>query len=382
MRYGFTTGSCAAAASKAAAYMLLGGEKIENIVIHTPKGIDFDAKIYDISFEKDAVSCAVVKDSGDDPDVTNGLKIFSKVRILEDKGSVSDSTDTADADYISSRISIKAGEGIGTVTAPGLDRPVGSPAINSVPLAMIESEVKQVMELFDFEGNLEITISVPGGREVAEKTYNERLGIIGGISIIGTSGIVEPMSTRAIKDTTHLQIRQKIALGHKKIIISPGNYGLDFIQNNLNYDFDKAIKCSNFIGDTIDCAVREGVESLLLVGHIGKLIKLAGGIMNTHSHEADCRMELMTAIFLEVGGELDGALKILKCLNTTEAYAIIRQEHKEKEFGNRLMERCSRNLKKRAGSGMNIECIIFSNEDGIIGKTAGADSLLEEIKNE
>ena len=367
MRYGFTTGSCAAAASKAATYMLLSGQPKEDISIITPKGIEYKTEIQDITMTDREVKCAVIKDSGDDPDITNGIKIFASVSVSDEEGD---------------HVIIKGGEGVGTVTAPGLDRPVGSPAINSVPLSMIEAEVNLVKKLFDYQGCLEVTISVPEGVEIAKKTYNERLGIIGGISIIGTSGIVEPMSNQALKDTIKLQIGQQVTLGHKALIISPGNYGMDFIREKFDYDLERAVKCSNFIGFTLDTAGEAGVERLLLVGHIGKLIKLSGGIMNTHSAEADCRMELMAAVFLEVGGSCETALKILKCLNTTEAYCLVKKEGKDEVFGRRLAERCKYHLDKRAVDEMQVECIIFSNEDGVIGATEGAFELMEDIKHE
>ncbi|MCR5399821.1 MAG: cobalt-precorrin-5B (C(1))-methyltransferase CbiD [Lachnospiraceae bacterium] len=367
MRHGYTTGSCAAAAAKAAAYMLLSGKRKDNITISTPKGIDYTTAIVDTDITDSEVSCGVIKDSGDDPDITNGIKICARVAYAQN-------CDTS--------VIIKGGQGVGTVTSPGLDRPVGDAAINSVPRMMIENEVSQVMDLFDHEGSLEVTIFVPEGEEIAKKTYNERLGIVGGISIIGTSGIVEPMSTKAIKDTIRLEIRQQVAMGHKNIIVSPGNYGLDFIKNRLGYDLDNAVKCSNFIGDTLEMAMTEGAEKLLLVGHMGKLVKLAGGIMNTHSKEADCRMELMTAIFLKAGGSKEGALKILECLNTTQAYEYVKAEKKEKEFARVLMGRCRKYLDAKTCGKLKTECIIFSNEDGIIGKSEEADELLAEIKNE
>ncbi|MBE5826168.1 MAG: cobalamin biosynthesis protein CbiD [Butyrivibrio sp.] len=366
MRYGFTTGSCAAAAAKAAAFMLLSGSKKENIVIKTPKGIDFNAKILDITMEKNRVSCAVVKDGGDDPDVTTGARIYASTALFPSKERC---------------VTIDGGEGVGRVTGPGLDQPIGNAAINSVPRSMIEAQVLEVMELFDYRGGISVIISVPGGEEIAKKTFNPRLGIEGGISIIGTSGIVEPMSMQAIKDTIRVELRQRVALGQKAIAIAPGNYGLDFMKKEYGFDLDRAVKCSNFIGDTIDMAAQLGVQKLLLVGHIGKLIKVCGGIMNTHSAEADSRMELMAASAIEAGCDLDTARNILRSLNTSEGYGYIKAAGIEKAFMENVMDRIHRHLKKRAAGRLEIECIVFSGEDGLLGKTDGAESFLREIED-
>lgn len=282
MRYGFTTGSCAAAASKAAAYMLLTGKAKNKITIQTPKGIAYTADITDIKRSENEVSCAVIKDGGDDPDVTTGAYIYASVRILH-----SDTSALCKKKQDLVIINIDGGDGVGRVTKPGLDQPVGNAAINHVPREMIEKEVREVCELLDFKGTLDITISVPKGNELAERTFNPRLGIVGGISILGTSGIVEPMSSQALIDTIRVELRQRYSLGYDYVAVAPGNYGLDFMKESYGYDLDRSVKCSNFIGETIDMAADMGFKRMLLTGHIGKLIKVAGGIMNTHSREAD-----------------------------------------------------------------------------------------------
>jgi len=167
LRFGFTTGSCSAAAAKAAAYMLLTGKKIEKISIETPKGIMFDAEILDQVREENTTSCCVIKDGGDDPDITTGAHVYATVTYCDEAG-----------------IHIDGGEGVGRVTKPGLDQPVGNAAINSVPRQMIEKEVREVMELCDYRGGLNVLISIPEGVELAEKTFNPRLGIVGGISVL------------------------------------------------------------------------------------------------------------------------------------------------------------------------------------------------------
>ena len=294
MRYGFTTGSCAAAAAAAACYMLLTGRKKEEMTILTPNGISYTAKLVDISINESSAACAIVKDGGDDPDITTGAHIVAEVAFLQKESLQKESRQKDKTDAVQ-QIIIRGGKGVGRVTKPGLDQPVGEAAINHVPREMIEKEVRRICALCDYNGKLQVTISVPEGEEIAQKTFNPRLGITGGISILGTSGIVEPMSSQALLDTIQVELRQKKAMGQQMIAVTPGNYGLDFMKEAFAYDLDKSVKCSNFIGNTIDMAAELGFCAMLLTGHIGKLIKVAGGIMNTHSHEGDCRMELLAA---------------------------------------------------------------------------------------
>ena len=363
MRYGFTTGSCAAAAAKAAAYMLLSGRQKNTITIETPKGIPYTAEILEITRGEKAVQCAVRKDGGDDPDITSGALIYAEV-------SLTDHTRTQATD---TRIHIDGGIGVGRVTKPGLDQPVGNAAINHVPREMIAKEVLEVCDLMDYKGNLQVIISVPGGEAIAKQAFNPRLGIVGGISILGTSGIVEPMSNQALLDTIRVELNQRRAEGFDYIAVAPGNYGLDFMKKAYGYDLDKSVKCSNFIGVTIDMAVECGFTRMLLTGHIGKLIKVAGGIMNTHSKEADCRMELLSAFAIHEGAGADVAAKILDCVATEEAVRLLREAGKQQEVMDYAMERIMFYLNKRAGGRMQIDCIMYDNTFGELAKSKEAD---------
>lgn len=353
MRYGFTTGSCAAAASKAATYMLLTGNKKTNITMETPKGIPYAAEIIDICIEEKQVSCAVLKDGGDDPDITTGALVYAKVSYADD-------------------FEIDGGVGVGRVTKPGLDQPVGNAAINSVPRKMIEKEVKEVCEILDYKGGLRIEISVPKGVGIAEQTFNPRLGIVGGISILGTSGIVEPMSSQALLDTIRVELRQRKALGYDNVVISPGNYGRDFMKNAYGYDLDKSVKCSNFIGETIDMIVEMEFQKILLVGHMGKLIKVAGGIMNTHSREADCRMELLAAFAIQECVDSSLVREMMNCVTTEDAVKMLTKSEKMKQVMDRIVDRIIYYLGKRAKGKLSIDCMIYTNELGELAKSREA----------
>lgn len=358
MRHGFTTGSCAAAAAKAAAYMLLTGKIKTEIAIETPKGIPYRAKILDITRKEDRVSCGVEKDGGDDPDVTTGTRIYAKVSFAEENRQ---------------EISIDGGMGVGRVTKPGLDQPIGNAAINHVPREMIRKEVLEVCRIADYRGSLKVEISVPEGERLAAQTFNPRLGILGGISILGTSGIVEPMSSQAILDTIRVELNQRRAQGFHYAAITPGNYGQEFMKRSYGYDLDRSVKCSNFIGDTVDMAVELGFSGILLTGHIGKLIKVAGGIMNTHSREADARMELLTAFAIREGAEPEQCRRILECVTTEEAVAVLAENGKDRPVMEYVAERICYYLEKRSGGNLKIDCVLYSNEYGELARSKGAE---------
>lgn len=370
MRYGFTTGSCAAAAAKAAAYMLLTGQRKTEITIETPKGIQYHAKILDIQWGEKEVSCGVEKDGGDDPDVTTGTWIYAKVSLLGN-----------DRENRGQEIVIEGGAGVGRVTRPGLDQPVGSAAINHVPREMIKKEVLEVCRCVDYQGSLQVEIAVPQGEALCRRTFNPRLGIVGGISILGTSGIVEPMSSQALLDTIKIELRQRRKLGFDYVAVSPGNYGLNFVRETYGYDLDRSVKCSNFIGETIDMAVELGFCKMLLIGHIGKLIKVAGGIMNTHSKEADCRMELLAAFSIREQMDASKVRKILDCATTEEAIPVIEESGKLRQVMDRIAERICYYMAMRSGGKLKTDCILYANGFGELAKSKGAEewfTLLEQ----
>ena len=375
LQMGYTTGSCAAAAAKAAAEMLLSGEEIRQVRLLTPKGIELYLELEEIMRKMSEVSCAVRKYSGDDPDVTNGILVYATVQKVEKKSKIN-SENSVD---LSEKINLDGGVGIGRVTKPGLEQKIGQAAINKVPRKMICEAVEEVCRKYEYTGNLQVRLSVPEGAEVAKKTFNPRLGIVGGISILGTTGIVEPMSSQALKETIRVELRQQRAEGQTIAAVSPGNYGLDFMQQTYGYDLDRSVKCSNFIGETIDMAAELGFCAMLLTGHIGKLIKVAGGIMNTHSHEGDCRMELLAAAGIRENVSLECLKKILDCVTTEEALAFIDAEGKKEDVMEDIMKKIDFYLKKRAAGRLQIECIVYSNTYGLLGMTAKAEELLRRL---
>lgn len=384
LRYGWTTGSCAAAAAKAAVQMLFSGEEIRQVRLMTPKGILLYLDVESITRMPEYAECAVRKYSGDDPDVTDGLLIFAKVERC-DSGQTERGGETVfqtviedqDCGRTQLRIILDGGSGVGRVTKPGLEQKVGQAAINKVPRKMITQEVECVCREYGYCGDVKVVVSIPEGEETAKRTFNPRLGIAGGLSVLGTSGIVEPMSEKALTDTIYLEMKMLRESGYSYCYAVPGNYGIDFLTDSLGIHPDLAVKCSNYVGETIDDAKFLGMKGLLLIGHIGKFIKLAAGVMNTHSRQADCRMEVFASHAAMAGADTDTVKEIMVCLNTTEAVEILKEKGLLRNVMQSVMERITFYLRQRAGEELEIGAVVFSNEEGILGQTENAESLLQ-----
>lgn len=362
LRCGWTTGSCAAAAAKAAALLLLTGRRLDRVRLTTPRGEVLDLPISELSAGADWASAGVVKDAGDDPDVTDGALILARARRRPGPDIV-----------------IDGGEGVGRVTKPGLDQPVGAAAINSVPRRMIRQAVEEVRHLADEPEGLEITVSVPGGAAIAARTFNPRLGILGGISILGTTGIVEPMSERALADTVRTELRQRRAEGQRYALLTPGNYGADYLRDALGLEVDRAVLVSNFVGEALDECRALGFAGALLVGHLGKLVKLAGGMWNTHSKYGDCRMELMAAHAAACGLPPAETERLLDCAAVDEAVRVLDAAGLRGPVMERLAQRIDALLDHRYGPALPVGVLAFSKVHGEVFRTREAGKLLEFI---
>lgn len=360
LRCGYTTGSCATAAAKAAAMMLLTGERVAAVRIDTPKGVVLELEPLEVELAEQYVSCAIRKDSGDDPDDTNGVLVFAKVEKVAEPG-----------------VHIEGGVGVGRVTKPGLACAVGGPAINPTPRRMITAEVGSVMEQAGYSEGLLVTISIPEGVEIAKKTFNPRLGIIGGLSVLGTSGIVEPMSEKALIETMYVEMRAQKARGNKHLLVFFGNYGEDFTRDVMQLDLEGAVTCSNFVGELLDYAVFLGFETLLLIGHSGKLVKLAQGVMNTHSKYADCRTELFALEAMFHGASIEVGQEIYHCLTTDEVTKILKREQIFEPVMDKVTERIDFYMQHRVHGKIKTAAFMFSNVYGILGKTKAADELIQ-----
>lgn len=352
MAYGYTTGSCAAAAAKGAAELLLTGKAPAEIRILTPKGFLLRLVPERCERQGEETVCAVRKDAGDDPDMTDGVLVFARVKRIPGE-----------------EIRLDGGEGVGRVTKEGLEQRVGEAAINAVPRRMIRDAVNEVREEAGDPGGLSVVISVPGGEEIAKKTFNPKLGILGGISILGTSGIVVPMSESALIASIRLEMKQKAAQGADYLVIAPGNYGADYIREHADLDLDDAVKCSNYVGETIDCAVELGLKGLLFVSHIGKIVKVAGGIMNTHSRAADCRMEILASHSILAGCSTQTAKEILACTTTDAALDVMERAGVLQTAMKTIMEKIREAYDHRSYGRLEIAALAFSRERGELGRT-------------
>lgn len=364
LRCGYTTGSCAALAASGAAQLLLTGKAPTLLTLRTPKGPVVQIAPERCELEGERAVCSVRKDAGDDPDVTDGLLI------------------TATVSRTVRGIRLKGGIGIGHVTKPGLDQPVGAAAINSVPRRMICAAAEAVCAEQGYAGGLDIVISAPDGEALALKTFNPMLGIEGGISILGTTGIVEPMSEQAVVDTIALEIRQAAASGARGLILTPGNYGLDFLTARLpELNSVPRVKCSNYIGDALDLSLLEGIEELLLVGHIGKLVKLAGGIMNTHSKTADCRRELFCAHAALCGADRAICRELMNQITTDGCLRILEEAGLRQAVMDSLLTEIQAVLDRRCAGTLRCGAVLFSNSFGLLGCSSGAQLLLAEWRS-
>jgi len=361
LRKGYTTGCCAAAAARAAARMLATGKPVESIEIRVPAGFELRLPVDNIALHPEWAVCSVRKDSGDDPDVTDGLDVFARVA-LAGHGS----------------IEITAGEGVGKVTKPGLGIPVGSPAINPVPRRMIMEAVRS--ELPDGKG-ARVTISIPGGEKVATKTFNPRLGIVGGLSILGTTGIVEPMSEEAFKEALVLKIKSLAADGFKRAVLVPGKYGEDFAVSKLGLPQEIIAVCSNFVGFMLDACWEHGLKDVLLVGHIGKLIKVAGGIFHTHSRVADARMEILAALACLHGADRETIRLLLDCTTTDAAFDILKARGLHGIYDS-IAERVSSRCRQRVQGQVNVGTIIYGQKGDLLGMDNVGNKLWKELSND
>ncbi len=364
LRCGYTTGSCAAAASKAAAELLLTGTAVSHAEILLPGGERISVPVSESHLTEHSAICSVIKDSGDDPDITNGILIFSEVSLIPET------------------IEISGGTGIGIVTKPGLDQPVGEYAINSVPRRMIKNALQEIAELHDYHGGFRIIISVPDGEKIAKKTYNPRMGIQGGISIIGTTGIVEPMSNSALIETIRTEANIRRKEGFETLLLTLGNYSEQFLKMHLPIPEGTSVSCSNFIGEAIDIGVSLEFSSILLIGHIGKMIKLGAGIMNTHSHIADGRMETLVTCGVLADVPLPVLQKLPECVTVDAALDILKSAGYLEQTLEILIQRTESHLKARADDSVQIGAVIFSYQHDVILKTSQADDLIQRIRKE
>ena len=361
LRKGFTTGTCATAATAAAISMILNQDIEEKVTVSTANGGEVTMDIKDPSFGELTASAAVEKDGGDDADATHGLLIYSTVTLIPD----------------SNDIEIDGGEGVGRVTQKGLKCDVGMAAINPTPRAMIEKTARQ---LLGPNCGAKIIISVPGGEETAKLTYNSRLGIVGGISILGTTGIVNPMSEESWKASITIELTMLYNQGYRSVVLAPGNYGEDFATNVLGIPPHRIVNMSNFVGHVLKEVQRIGFTRVLMVGHMGKFVKVAGGIFSTHSKDSDARMEIIMANLALLGAPVELLEKVDQCITTDAAGTLIEEYHYEEVYQvlvDKMKFRSERLLRNRKPE-VSIDVVTFGTEAGYLASTQTLEEIAEE----
>ena len=413
MKSGFTTGTCAAAAAMAAAQALAGGGKREYVSLMTPGGREAAFEVlwqpecgekagggqdgfWPGSESPEKQICMVRKDSGDDPDVTNGTLIGAAVSFGENVQRAEESGEELPGIYSdhsqSPSVYLTGGIGVGRVTKKGLKCPVGYPAINPVPRQMIAEAARTALWNLGCERPVYIEIFIPSGRELALKTFNPRLGIEGGISVLGTTGIVNPMSEQALIETIRLDIRVQAAENRTLLAVAPGNYGEAFLREEMGLSMDAFVKCSNFVGETFSMLREEGVRQALFAGHLGKLIKVAGGVMNTHSKYGDRRMEILADCLAEtwnseekrsgrfaLNRRREEVIGQILSMNTTDQAA---EFLSAQGLLTSVMKTVTGRIKSVLESRFQIETevIVFSGSAGILGMTEGAEAFAKRLK--
>jgi len=359
IRRGYTTGSCAAGAAKAAVDILFNRKPLQKVELVTPCGITLKLPLESIEQGNGYVTCAVRKDAGDDPDITNGMLVYARAVKNREVG-----------------LQVKAGRGIGRVTKPGLQVAVGDSAINPVPLQMIRDAAESVLPA---EAGVVVEISIPGGERLARKTMNARLGIIGGLSILGTSGLVEPMSEQAFEDTLALEFKTLRAEYNGPVVMVTGNYGRTLALEHFNVPVKAVIKIGNLVGCALDRCREQGFKKILLIGHIGKLIKVAAGIFNTHSRVADARFESFAARAALLGAGQDKITCLREAVTTEEMVDILSELGGEGYFDHLAGEISSRAMAYLYDE-PDIGTVLFNFRRGLLGMDREAELFLEELR--
>lgn len=354
LREGVSTGSCMAAGAAASAIWQMTGRCPAETAVDAPIG----RTLYIETAPAGPKTCVVIKDAGDDPDVTNGCQVLTKVEIGTEDGPI---------EFI-------GGEGIGTITQDGLKIPKGNPAINPVPRQMTERELRKVIG----SKSARVTVSIPGGEELAKRTFNPRLGIVGGLSILGTTGIVRPMSEEAMKDSLLAELTMYRKQGFESIVFVLGTTGENALKD-LYGEFGCVLQVSNYIGDMLDEACDMGFTHILIGGFVGKLVKVAGGTMNTHSHISDGRLETICTHAALAGADIETLRRILDCVTTRKAIEIL-EEKKLMGIWQPMADRAADFCMKRTRNLCKVAMVFLDNGHKVMAESSNLQEVLSEVR--
>ena len=349
LRKGFTTGTCATAAAKASILSVIAQQKVSEVNVTLPKGDSIKIKIENCEFTKNSARCSVIKDGGDDPDVTHGAEIIVDVLLNENIG----------------QIEIDGGEGVGVVTKPGLGLELNKHAINPVPKQMIDTNLKDVAKKILLKNGIKVIISVPKGKELALKTDNPRLGIVGGISILGTSGIVIPYSTASFAASIRQNLDVSLALGNDIVVLTTGGRSEEFSKNLVNLPEHCFVKMGDFSGYTIQQCAKKGIKKAYVVGFIGKLSKMAMGVKQTHVKGSKVNMEFLADLAKNSGAN-DNLVNQIKNANTARHVQEIIQENKLDEFFRKVCSKVYDHMTEYSENEVEIEVVLYNFDGSVI----------------
>ena len=345
LRGGYTTGACMAAGVKAA-LLYEKGEKCDTLELKALDDTVLTIPVKAVRQTEEGICAEIIKDAGDDPDITNGVSVFTTVRHLPQ----------------GSGIVFRAGEGIGTVTKPGLSVPVGEPSINPGPRKLTQNVVEEVLGV---GADLEVTVSIPAGKELCKQTLNPVLGVVGGISVVGTTGVLRPMSEEGFKNSLVPQIDVALAAGLDTQVFVPGKIG-ETLAVKHGIPKEAIVQTSNFIGFMLEAAAERGVKRVLLFGHIGKLAKVAAGVFYTHNRIGDARLEAIGAYAAAAGMPAEGIQRILNATTTEDALTVL-EEYKYMHVCNTLAERASARAERFIFNKLTVGTVLATMQGTILG---------------
>ncbi|MDH3313502.1 MAG: cobalt-precorrin-5B (C(1))-methyltransferase [Nitrosopumilus sp.] len=351
LKTGYTTGSSATAAAKAALLLILGQKKIENVEILLPKRSFIKIPVYSCEFESDKAKCSVIKDGGDDPDVTHGAEIIVELSLTEKIN----------------QIEIDGGEGVGIVTKPGLGLEINKPAINPVPKRMIIENLREVGKQILLEKGIKVVISVPKGRELGPKTDNPRLGIVNGISILGTSGIVIPFSTASYAASIRQNLDVAIAMGNDTVVLTTGGRSEDFAKKIVDLPEHCFVQMGDFSGYTIQQCAKKNIKKAYVVGFIGKLAKMAAGVKQTHVKGSKVDMNFLAELAKKVDAK-ENVIQSIKKANTARHVSEIILENNVKGFFELICSETHKHMRNHSEQKVPIDVILFDFDGNILSR--------------
>jgi cobalt-precorrin-5B (C1)-methyltransferase len=350
LRTGYTTGTCATAATKAALLAMINKNPVNEVIVTLPKGNSVKLKIERCKFDTNQVECVVVKDAGDDPDVTHGAEIVSTITWTENVGA----------------IEIEGGKGVGRVTKPGIGLAIGKPAINPTPINMITNTVKEVAKEQLKNKGVRVVISVPMGEELAKLTDNPRLGIVGGVSILGTSGIVIPYSTASFTASIRQSLDVAKAMGESSVVLTTGGRSEDFAKELLKMPEHCYVQMGDFAAYSVKQAVLKGMKKVIIAGFVGKLSKMAMGVKQTHVRGSHVDMEFMASVAKECGAD-DRLVEEIKNANTARHVSEIVMSNNLEGYFDLLCRKVHTMMVEHTKGQIEVECVMFDFDGKVLG---------------